>query len=670
MQEKFACACSIKHLVVVIAILFWTGIVSAQTSSFTYQGRLTDGGTAASGNYDLQFALFDSLSGGAQVGSTQTLNTVAVSSGVFTVSLDFGASAFNGANRFLEISARPAGSGTFTLLSPRQQITSTPYAVRSLNATTADSVPASGVPSGSSNYIQNSTSQQATSNFHISGNGTAGGTLSGSIVNATTQYNLGGNRVFSVSGVGSFVNSNTFAGVGAGTANTPDSSGFGSSNSFYGKDAGLRNTTGFGNSFFGVSAGFNNTTAVENSFFGGGAGRSTTTGGENSFFGDFAGLSNTTGRDNAFFGYHSGQFNTTGNANAFFGDQVAPNSNGDSNSFFGSQAAAFNFGGSRNAFFGSLAGSSNSGGSNNTIVGFSANVGSGNLTNASALGSQAQVDASNSLVLGSIKNVNGATADTNVGIGTTTPQRKLNIKGAGADGFGVGDLLVTSTGDIGAAITLESTGFGGRKFSWISTSSGADPGAGALAVFDPGASAYRMVINSFGQVGIGPSAPLDKLHVSGDIRVGTIGTNGCLKNNNGGTITGTCSSDARFKRDIRPFPNLLNRVTQLQPVHFYWRASEFPEKGFGEAQSYGLVAQDVERALPELVSDDAEGFKQVDYSKLPLLLLQAIKEQQTQIQQQQKLIERQQALAVRQQQQLNALKRLACRSHRRAGVCQ
>src|SRR2546429_9817275 len=63
---------------------------SAQTTSFTYQGRLTDGGTPANGNYDLQITLFDSLTSGAQVGSTQTLNTVPVSNGVFTVSLDFG----------------------------------------------------------------------------------------------------------------------------------------------------------------------------------------------------------------------------------------------------------------------------------------------------------------------------------------------------------------------------------------------------------------------------------------------------------------------------------------------------------------------------------------------------------------------------------------------------
>src|SRR6266446_4014332 len=101
----------------VLIFLCVSKVEAQQTTLFTYQGRLTDGGTPANGNYDLQFALFDSLSGGAQVGSTQTINTVAVSNGVFTVSLDFGANSFPGANRFLEISARPSG-GSFTLLTP------------------------------------------------------------------------------------------------------------------------------------------------------------------------------------------------------------------------------------------------------------------------------------------------------------------------------------------------------------------------------------------------------------------------------------------------------------------------------------------------------------------------------------------------------------------------
>jgi hypothetical protein len=241
----------------VLSFLFGGTAAQGQTTSFTYQGRLTDGGTAANGNYDLQFVLFDSLSGGTQVGSPQTLNTVAVSNGVFTVSLDFGANAFPGANRFLEISARPTG-GSFTLLTPRQPITSTPYAVRSLNAATADSVPASGVPAGSGNYIQNGASPQAASNFNISGNGTAGGTLSGNAVNATTQYNLNGTRILSNPGT-----QNLFAGDSAGASNTT-----GIANAFFGKSAGGQNSTGDGNAFFGVGAGALNTTGIGNVIIG------------------------------------------------------------------------------------------------------------------------------------------------------------------------------------------------------------------------------------------------------------------------------------------------------------------------------------------------------------------------------------------------------------------
>src|SRR5438094_10484227 len=100
---------------IALALSFSASTAFAQTTSFTYQGRLTDGGTAANGNYDLQFALWDSASGGTQIGSTQAINTVAVSNGVVIVSLDFGASSFSGADRFLEISPRPSGAGSFTL---------------------------------------------------------------------------------------------------------------------------------------------------------------------------------------------------------------------------------------------------------------------------------------------------------------------------------------------------------------------------------------------------------------------------------------------------------------------------------------------------------------------------------------------------------------------------
>src|SRR5215467_6517862 len=99
----------------------------AQTTAFTYQGKLAAGGSPANGSYDLQFALFDSNAGGLQIGQTQTVANVPVSGGVFSVTLDFGPAAFNGAARFLEIGTRTSGAGTFTLLTPRQPISPTPY---------------------------------------------------------------------------------------------------------------------------------------------------------------------------------------------------------------------------------------------------------------------------------------------------------------------------------------------------------------------------------------------------------------------------------------------------------------------------------------------------------------------------------------------------------------
>lgn len=64
----------------------------------------------------------------------------------------------------------------------------------------------------------------------------------------------------------------------------------------------------------------------------------------------------------------------------------------------------------------------------------------------------------------------------------------------------------------------------------------------------------------------------------------------------------------------------------VQPVHYYWRAADFLERHFGNQRAYGLIAQDVERVLPELVVTNDDGFKAIGYSKLPLLTIQAVKE--------------------------------------------
>jgi hypothetical protein len=137
---------------------------------------------------------------------------------------------------------------------------------------------------------------------------------------------------------------------------------------------------------------------------------------------------------------------------------------------------------------------------------------------------------------------------------------------------------------------------------------------------------HRLAIAENGNVGIGTQSPADRLDVFGDIRVGTGIANGCLKHHGGNALIGTCSSDARFKRDITPFVAVLERVAALRPVHYYWRSAEFPEKAFGTQQAYGLIAQDVTEVLPELVVTGADGYMAVDYAKLPLLAIQAIKE--------------------------------------------
>ncbi|HEY2434065.1 MAG TPA: tail fiber domain-containing protein [Vicinamibacterales bacterium] len=143
----------------------------------------------------------------------------------------------------------------------------------------------------------------------------------------------------------------------------------------------------------------------------------------------------------------------------------------------------------------------------------------------------------------------------------------------------------------------------------------------------------NLAILPSGNVGIGdwaipggnPTAT-DKLQVFGDIRVGTSGTNGCVMNFAGSGLVGVCASDRRYKKGVTPFARTLDRLTALQPVHFYWRADEFPEHHFGDSQAYGLIAQEVEQVLPELVVTHDDGYKAVDYSALPLLTIQAVKE--------------------------------------------
>jgi hypothetical protein len=286
-------------------------------------------------------------------------------------------------------------------------------------------------------------------------------------INTSTQYLIGGLVVLNTSGT-----QNTFAGVLAGA------NGGGTNGSFFGFQAGKANITGNNNSFFGTFAGATNQDGANNSFFGEGAGAANIAGDSNAFFGFHAGVSNVAG-NNSFFGFDAGASNTTLGANSYFGFEAGKSGTGDSNSFFGRSTGASNTTGNHNSFFGAFADSADG------------------LANASAIGFRAFVAQSNSLVLGGINGVNGASADTRVGIGTTTPAKHLHIFGAGDQEIGI-----------------ESSDSGGRQWT-LQSSRGASPFSGEFQIIDRTANASRFSILGNGNVGLGTTAPATALHVVG-----------------------------------------------------------------------------------------------------------------------------------------------------------
>jgi len=95
-----------------------------------------------------------------------------------------------------------------------------------------------------------------------------------------------------------------------------------------------------------------------------------------------------------------------------------------------------------------------------------------------------------------------------------------------------------------------------------------------------------------------------------------------------GTVTGGSffyDSDRRLKENIQIIPNALDKVKMLEGVSFEWIADKTNDK------SLGFIAQDVEKVLPEVVSTDKDGMKSVEYGNIVAVLVEAIKEQQKEI---------------------------------------
>lgn len=172
----------------------------AQTMAFNYQGRLTDAGSPANGNYLLEFKLFDQAAGGNKIGATVSDVAVTATAGVFNARLDFGATPFTGADRFLEIAVKKNAGDAYTVLTPRQQINSSPYSIRTLSAASADAL--------SNNCVG------CVGNAQI--NSISGGKVTGAVANAASAQNVtgivgaanGGTGLSSPGAAGNFLRSN------------------------------------------------------------------------------------------------------------------------------------------------------------------------------------------------------------------------------------------------------------------------------------------------------------------------------------------------------------------------------------------------------------------------------------------------------------------------------
>ena len=164
----------------------------------------------------------------------------------------------------------------------------------------------------------------------------------------------------------------------------------------------------------------------------------------------------------------------------------------------------------------------------------------------------------------------------------------------------------------------------------------------AVGAGDPTIAAdARMTILSTGNVGIGETNPaLAKLQVKGSANLLVLQnaaavTMATVENDGDMVIAGKFTSngiketsDGRFKKNINGISNALSTVLNLEGVTYNWRTEEFPERSFTDRMEYGVIAQQIEKFVPELVSTDENGYKSVQYSHMVPLLLEAIKEQQ------------------------------------------
>ncbi|MBK8201386.1 MAG: tail fiber domain-containing protein [Bdellovibrionales bacterium] len=206
-----------------------------------------------------------------------------------------------------------------------------------------------------------------------------------------------------------------------------------------------------------------------------------------------------------------------------------------------------------------------------------------------------------------------------VGIGTATPNVPFSTNSTGVDAGG-NFFMISSFSDPtdsnGIVLGYDSTG----TIGVIGANSDlVTPSQLSLRTYSGSAFVEGLRIDGNGKIGIGTSAPSEKLHVIGNLRVQG-GTDCTLGNGAGGT---NCSSDIRLKENIRQISNPLAKILSLRGVEFEWNEkSQSPGR-----HDMGVIAQEVERVFPTAVIEDLDtGYKKVDYAVLVAPIIQSLKE--------------------------------------------
>jgi uncharacterized coiled-coil protein SlyX len=438
---------------------------------------------------------------------------------------------------------------------------------------------------------------------------------------------------------------NTFIGAGAGYFNYTSNTAHGSNDVFLGYGSGYNNTSGYDNVFAGYESGSNNNTGYYNSFVG-----------------SKAGFNNSIGVKNTFVGYNSGYTNTDHADNTFIGNDAGYKSNGWANAMIGSEAGYSNTTHSWNIYIGYQAGYKNDGDSNvfiGTNAGYYETAASNKLYISNS-------DTSTPLIWGDFSipkvQINGSLEVIN---GIIYPDGRNAIPGLTSSlftsmGYNAGISAGTNGGDVfiganagvnnasgsyntfvgqnaghnnvsgyynsyfGSYAGTSNTGSGN---SFFGTSSGFQNISGSSNSFFGSYAGYTNT--GSGNVFIGNHAgynePGDnKLYIAnsstatpligGDFGTGIVQINGQL----------VFPSDERLKKNIEPLKSSLDKVAALNGVSYEWKA----ENTSGRDRQIGLIAQEVEAFIPEVVYTDNKGYKSLAYDRLVPVLVEAVKEQQ------------------------------------------